>query len=84
MRPSEISVTEAARRFSEFLNRVAYRQEQFLLVRGRRAVAELRPAPAGRSLQELPLLWKNLPSLNGAECRSMARDLRPLRAFRRA
>ena len=84
MRPSEISVTEAARRFSEFLNRVAYRQERFLLVRGRRAVAELRPAPAGRSLQELPMLWKNLPSLSEAECRLMSRELRHIRAFRRA
>lgn len=42
-----LSVTEAARHFAEYINRVAYRGESFVLVRGNKPVAELRPLPMG-------------------------------------
>lgn len=43
------TVTEVARNFAEYINRVAFGGERFLLMRGKRAVAELRPVPKGRS-----------------------------------
>ena len=48
-----LSVTEVARHFAEYINRVSYRGECFVLVRGNKPVAELRPLPAGKRLLEL-------------------------------
>jgi antitoxin (DNA-binding transcriptional repressor) of toxin-antitoxin stability system len=48
---SRISATHAARTFSDLLNRVVYRGEEFLVVRGRTPVCEitgLRTAPRAR------------------------------------
>ena len=45
-----LSVTEAPRHFAEYINRVVYRGESFVLVRGNTPIAELRPLPAGRRL----------------------------------
>jgi antitoxin (DNA-binding transcriptional repressor) of toxin-antitoxin stability system len=40
------SVTEVARHFADYINRVVYRGERFVLMRGNRPVAELGPLPA--------------------------------------
>jgi prevent-host-death family protein len=40
---SEISATEAARRFSEVLNRVRYRNETFIVKRGGEPICEIAP-----------------------------------------
>ena len=81
--PSQpITITEAARHFSDFINRVAYRQESFFLMRGKRAVAELRPVPVGRSFGEWGEIVAGLPSLNEAERRNFVADLRKSRAGR--
>lgn len=61
-----LSVTEVVRNFAEYVNRVAYRRESFVLVRGNRAVAEIRPLPSGRLLSELPGLIASLPRLDDA------------------
>lgn len=46
---STISATEAARRFSDILNRVRYRGERFIVERGGEPVCRIEPAaPAGR------------------------------------
>ena len=50
MHTTTLSVTEMVRGFSDYVNRVAYRGERFILVKGRKPVAELRPLPAGRLL----------------------------------
>ncbi len=70
-----LSVTEVARHFTEYINRVAYRGECFLLVRGNKPVAELRPLPAGKRLAELPALLASLPHLSPAEATQLADDL---------
>ncbi len=70
-----LSVTEVARHFAEYINRVAYRGECFLLVRGNKPVAELRPLPAGKRLAELPALLASLPHLSPAEATQLADDL---------
>jgi prevent-host-death family protein len=54
---SEISATDAARRFSEVMNRVRYRNETFVVKRGGEPVCEIVPVRAstftGRELVEL-------------------------------
>jgi len=41
---TSVTATEAARRFSDLLNRVRYRGDSFVIVRGGEAVARLSPA----------------------------------------
>jgi antitoxin (DNA-binding transcriptional repressor) of toxin-antitoxin stability system len=59
-----LSVTEAARHFADYVNRVMYRRESFVLTRGNKPVAELRPLPTGRRLGDLPSLIAGLPHLD--------------------
>jgi antitoxin (DNA-binding transcriptional repressor) of toxin-antitoxin stability system len=69
------SVTEVARHFADYINRVAFRGERFTLMRGNRPVAELRPVPAGRRLGELPELLASLPRLSPQDAAALAEDL---------
>ena len=70
-----LSVTEAARHFAEYINRVLYRGESFILVRGNKPIAELRPLPTGRQLAELPALLSSLPHLSTTDAAHLADDL---------
>jgi antitoxin (DNA-binding transcriptional repressor) of toxin-antitoxin stability system len=70
-----LTVTEMARHFAEYLNRVVYRGECFVLVRGNKPIAELRPLPAGKRLAELPALFASLPHLSATEAAQLADDL---------
>ena len=70
-----LSVTEVARHFAEYINRVAYRGERFVLVRGNKPMAELRPLSTGKRLAELPALLASLPRLSSAEATQLADDL---------
>jgi antitoxin (DNA-binding transcriptional repressor) of toxin-antitoxin stability system len=72
---SDVTVTQVARNFAEYLNRVAYRRESFTLVRGKKPLAELRPLPTGARLSELPGLLASLPRLTEAEAGDLAADL---------
>lgn len=78
-----ISATDAARSFSDLLNRVGFQGERYTIVRGGKAVACLTPttSPATMRLGDLPALLKRLPSL-GKEASAFARDAS--RAGRRA
>jgi antitoxin (DNA-binding transcriptional repressor) of toxin-antitoxin stability system len=69
------SVTDVARNFAEYINRVAFRGEHFILMRGKQPVAELRPVPAGRRLRELPGILASLPRLSASEVDDFAGDL---------
>lgn len=72
---SDVTVTQVARNFAEYINRVAYRRESFTLLRGKKALAELRPLPTGTRLSELPGLLASLPRLTEAEADDLAADL---------
>ena len=72
---SYVTVTQVARNFAEYVNRVAYRRESFTLVRGKKPLAELRPLPTGARLSELPSLLASLPRLTKAEAGEFAADL---------
>jgi hypothetical protein len=54
---------------------VAYRGECFILVRGNKPIAELRPLPAGKRLAELPALCASLPHLSTTDAAHFAADL---------
>jgi len=69
------TVTEVLRNFSDYINRVAYRGERFVLVRGGRPVAELTPLPSGTRLGDLPDLLESLPRLSPDEAEAFAGDL---------
>lgn len=70
-----VTVTEMARHFSDYLNRVSYAGESFLLVRGKKVLAELHPVPQGRRMGDLPALFKALPRLEPEDAREFARDV---------
>ena len=72
---SDVTVTQVARNFAEYVNRVAYRRESFTLLRGNKPLAELRPLPTGARLSELPGLLASLPRLTEAEADELAADL---------
>lgn len=74
------TVTEVVRNFADYINRVAYRGERFLLERGGKVVAELRPVPEGRRLGDLPEILASLPGLGSEEAAAFARDLERVRA----
>jgi antitoxin (DNA-binding transcriptional repressor) of toxin-antitoxin stability system len=60
-----VSATEAARNFSELLNRVRYRGERFLIERGGVTIGELRPvAPVRFTGRDLLALLRSLPSVD--------------------
>ena len=79
MRAKTLTVTETARHFSDYVNRVAYRRESFFLRKGKKIVAELRPVPAGRRLGDLPAILESLPHLTKAEARAFAKDIEKAR-----
>jgi antitoxin (DNA-binding transcriptional repressor) of toxin-antitoxin stability system len=62
-----VSATEAARNFSELLNRVRYRGERFLIERGGVAICELRPAaPTRFTGRDFVALLRSLPPVDAS------------------
>ncbi len=75
-----LSVTEAVRHFSDYVNRVAYRREAFVLRRGKMMLAELRPVPSGRRLGDLPKIIASLPALSDDDAKAFSADIQKARA----
>lgn len=75
---TSLTVTETARNFSDIINRVTYKGERFILLKGKRAVAEISPIKSGRPLSELPGILAKLPPLSAKEAESFAKDLEQL------
>ena len=69
------TVTDVARNFAAYLNRVAFHRERFTLTRNGRAVAELAPVPMGKRLGELPELLASLPRLDPSDAEAFQADL---------
>ncbi len=70
-----LTVTEMARSFAEYINRVAYRGESFVLTKGNKPIAEIRPLPTGRKLSELPAMMASLPRLTPEEAEAFGKDI---------
>ena len=71
--PAIITVTEASRRFSDVINRVFYRHESTVLLKGGKPVARIVPmerrAKTGR---ELATLWAAAASRESIEAEGLA------------
>jgi len=77
---SHPTVHEVARNFSAYVDRVAHRGERFVLMEGKRPVAELCPvAPEGLRLRDLPDLLASLPRLSPEELADFEADLTAIR-----
>ena len=76
-----LSVTEAARRFADVVNRAFYRHETTVLVKNGLPVAYVAPmAPTGIPARELAHRWPLLPRLSPSEAASFADDVAAARA----
>lgn len=69
------SVTEVARNFAEYVNRVSYRGDRFVLVRGGKPVAELGPVTRGVPIRDIPDIFAGLPRLTPEEAEAFGRDM---------
>lgn len=70
-----ISVTDAARGFSDLINRIRYRGESATLLKGGKPVARIVPAGKICTGKELAAVWPRLSRLGADEARMMERDL---------
>ena len=76
MHPKALTVTEVIRNFSDYISRVAYQRESFILCKGKRPMAELRPVPTGKQLGDLPAMLAVLPHLSEPEAEAFSQDLK--------
>lgn len=81
MNAHTLTVTEAVRNFSDYVSRVAYRNETFVLCKGKKPVAELRPLPHGRRFGDLPAVLSSLPHLSKKDAATFAEDVEAARAI---
>jgi len=75
---TKVSATEAVRTFSDLLNRIRYRGEEFVVERGGQPVCRMTPAvqPSRLSLRDLASLLREIPSADtdfASEVRRAAR-----------
>lgn len=77
--PETLTVTEMARKFADYINRVAYRGERFVLTKGNREVAEIRPLPKGLSYSELRDVLTSGPHLDPEDVEQFAKDIEEAR-----
>ena len=76
-----LSVTEAARRFADVVNRAFYRHETTVLVKNGVPVAYVAPmAPTGIPAGELAHRWPLLPRLSRADAETFAADVAAARS----
>lgn len=77
-----VTVKEFSQEISDFLNRVACHGESFTLLLDKTPLAEIRPVPAGRKLEDLPEILKALPKLPTSEMDDFEKDLAEIRKQR--
>lgn len=77
---NEITITHLARNLADIVNRVLYRGERFLVMRGGRPAVELTPPARARRLGDLPEILERLPGLGSEEAEEFARDLERARS----
>lgn len=77
---SRASITDVARNFSDYIDRVTHQGETFVLMRGGKAVAELRPLSAGQTLGDLAAFLASAPRLGEENAAAFAAELEEARA----
>ena len=83
---SRVSATEAVRGFSDLLNRIVYRGEEFVVERGGEAVCRMTPAAAPRrlTLKELARLLREIPGPDAGFASDVRRAVKRQGALPRA
>ncbi|NJO35945.1 MAG: type II toxin-antitoxin system Phd/YefM family antitoxin [Rhodospirillales bacterium] len=78
---TRITATEAARNFSDILNRAQYRGESFEVTRGGEVVATIKPdGRKGLTVGQLRELWKTWPRLDPEDAKQFEEDIKEIRA----
>ena len=73
---STLTVTEAARNFSDVINRTFYRNETTVLLKGGKPVARIVPVSSPTvTAGELAALWPTLPHLDSSDADAFANEL---------
>ena len=78
---TKVTATEAARQFSELMNRVKYQGQSFEIVRGNEIVARILPAVPSSPIraEELNAFFASLPSLVSEDVDDFEKDLKAIR-----
>ncbi len=71
----QITVTDAARNFSELVSRIHYQGDSALLIKGGKPMARIVPATRPKTGGELADLWPKLTHLSPTEAEGFERDL---------
>lgn len=71
----ELTATEFARNQAEYLNRVAYKGESFIITRGKKPIAELRPTQPILRGKDIREVWARIPHLDPEEAEAFAKDV---------
>lgn len=79
MHSTKLTVTEMIRNFSEYINKIIYRREKFILLKGKKPAAELKPVPSSFSLGELQKTLSALPKLSDNEAADFLNDVKEIR-----
>ena len=74
-----LTVTEMARKFADYMNRVKYRRESFILTKGSEPFAEIRPLPLGLTGAGFLELIKSGPHLDPDDVEQFASDIEDAR-----
>lgn len=77
--PETLTVTEMSRKFAEYVNRVAYRGESFILTKGNKPVAEIRPLQSNAKLSDLAKMFESMPHLDPDDVEQFAKDIEDAR-----
>jgi len=77
---SSLTVTEAARNFSDLINRVVYRGDVAILTRNGKPVARISPEGTGKTTgRELAEFWRSRTPMPASEAESFSSDLTEIR-----
>lgn len=72
---SEVTATEAARRFADLLDDVEHAGRRYTITRHGRAVAQIEPVSRGRGVDAKALLRRHRPDTGWADAVRETRDL---------
>ena len=70
-----LTVTEMSRKFADYMNRVKYHGESFILTKGNEPFAEIRPLPKGITGAEFLRIMNSKPRLTPEEAEAFAKEV---------
>ena len=76
-----VTVTEMSRNFADYMNRIKYRREGFILTKGNEPFAEIKPLKRGISGARLVEILSNGPHLDPEDVENFAKDIEEGRKY---